>query len=144
MSKSMNTTVGGGLAMALALCSTLLLAGCAATNAAIDDVAQSTAFHERYPIKVKQQAGTNRKVAVTKECGDWSDNLAVTRSNTPYRNFGCAYQNNLAAMVANPRDFERPRAMTAASAANRSTAATIYYKSPETAFDPASVISTSN
>ena len=144
MFKSMKTTAVAGLGTALALCSTLLLAGCGATNAAIDDIAGSNAYYDRYPIKVKQQAGTNRKVAVTRECGDWSDNLAVTSSNTPYRNLGCAYQNNVAAMVANPRDFERPRAVTAVSAANRTTAATIYYKSPETAFDPASVISTSN
>ena len=67
------------------------------------------------PIKLSFE----RKVAVTKECGDWSDNLASTYSNQPYRNFGCANQQNIAAMVANPEDFEQPRAMSPVLAGNR-------------------------
>lgn len=60
-----------------------------------------------------------RKVAVTKECGDWSDNLAGNQYNEDYRNYGCATQNNLAAMASNPEDFETPRAMSPAPAAPR-------------------------
>ena len=67
------------------------------------------------PIKLSFE----RKVAVTKECGDWSDNLASSSSNQPYRNFGCATQQNIAAMVANPEDFEQPRAMSPVLAGNR-------------------------
>lgn len=74
-----------------------------------------------------------RKVAVTPECGDWSDNLANKPDNTPYLNFGCATQHNIAAMVANPEDFQRPRAMSPVTAANRTAAMTLYYKSPEAA-----------
>jgi pilus assembly protein CpaD len=68
-----------------------------------------------------------RKVAVTKECGDWSDNIASNQANTPYRNYGCAVQNNIAAMVANPEDFERPRAMSPANATDRTAVIAIYY-----------------
>lgn len=60
-----------------------------------------------------------RKFAVTSECGDWSENLSETYSNQNYKNFGCAGQHNLAAMVANPEDFETPRTSTSASASRR-------------------------
>jgi pilus assembly protein CpaD len=56
---------------------------------------------------------------VTKECGDWSDNLSETSTNQNYTNFGCSQQHNLAAMVANPSDFETPRTETSASATRR-------------------------
>jgi pilus assembly protein CpaD len=61
----------------------------------------------------------SRKFAVTKECGDWSDNLSETSTNQNYTNFGCSQQHNLAAMVANPSDFETPRTETSASATRR-------------------------
>jgi pilus assembly protein CpaD len=49
--------------------------------------------------------------AKTRECGDWSENLGVTRSNSPFPNLGCATQNNIAAMVADPRDLIGPQPM---------------------------------
>lgn len=52
-----------------------------------------------------------RKIAATKECGDWSTNVGNTPLNEPYPNFGCTLQHNFAAMVANPEDFERLRDM---------------------------------
>jgi pilus assembly protein CpaD len=60
-----------------------------------------------------------RKVAVTRECGDWSEDLSYTGTNESFSNFGCATQQNIAAMVANPEDFERPREMGPVLAANR-------------------------
>jgi pilus assembly protein CpaD len=54
-----------------------------------------------------------RTVAVTEECGSW-DNLAATHANEPYDNFGCAHQNNIAAMVANPQDLVVPQPSTPA------------------------------
>ena len=60
-----------------------------------------------------------RSVAVTKECGDWSTDLADTSSNEPYANNGCSTQNNIAAMVANPNDLVVPRQTTPAYAAAR-------------------------
>ncbi len=53
-----------------------------------------------------------RYVAMTKPCGDWSTNLADTASNDPRPNFGCAMQQNIAAMVADPRDLALPSTMT--------------------------------
>ncbi len=60
-----------------------------------------------------------RRVAATKPCGDWSRNLAENVKNDPYPNYGCTLQNNFAAMVANPEDFERPRTMSPSNAAGR-------------------------
>jgi pilus assembly protein CpaD len=39
--------------------------------------------------------------------------------NKNYKNFGCAYQNNLAAMVANPMDLLGPRQTGPIDAADR-------------------------
>lgn len=61
-----------------------------------------------------------RKVARTKPCGDWSENMAGNQYNEPYPNFGCAIQNNFAAMVANPEDFEQFRTATPAQGQSRS------------------------
>jgi pilus assembly protein CpaD len=68
-----------------------------------------------------------RKVAVTTECGDWSENLQGNQSNSTYPNQGCALQQNIAAMVANPEDFETPRAMSPAYVSARMTPMKKYY-----------------
>ena len=59
-----------------------------------------------------------RSVAVTKECGDWSKDLGNT-GNEPYPNFGCATQNNIAAMIQNPVDINVPRPVDPAYSATR-------------------------
>ncbi len=84
-----------------------------------------TSYRGAGPIRISYV----RKVAVTRECGDWSENLAVTSRNEPSPNFGCALQHNTAAMVSDPQDFETPRAMTPVwgpAAANRTAAILIY------------------
>jgi pilus assembly protein CpaD len=48
--------------------------------------------------------------------------------NRPYWNLGCAYQHNLAAMVANPEDFVQPRASTPSYAPRRQTVMEKYRK----------------
>ncbi len=50
--------------------------------------------------------------ARTYACGQTWENLAATRDNTAYQNFGCAVSSNLAAQVADPRDLQTPRAAT--------------------------------
>ncbi|MFT3733374.1 MAG: CpaD family pilus assembly protein [Hyphomicrobium sp.] len=61
-----------------------------------------------------------RYVAEAPNCGqDWSENLARTYQNTPYPNFGCAGQRNLAVQVANPADLLGPRTMTPRDANRR-------------------------
>lgn len=56
-----------------------------------------------------------------KKCGDWSENLAFTMSNDTPANFGCAVQQNIAAMIADPRDLMGPREMGESDGARRAT-----------------------
>jgi len=59
--------------------------------------------------------------ASTNECGAWPESYTQTSKNQPPWSFGCATQNNLAAMVANPRDLIVPRNSSAADAQRRDT-----------------------
>jgi pilus assembly protein CpaD len=59
--------------------------------------------------------------ARTARCGDWSENLAYSADNQTPRNFGCAVQQNIAAMVADPRDLLGPRPMDDGDTARRMT-----------------------
>lgn len=67
------------------------------------------------PVIVSYQ----RYYANPSPCGNWPDNLAEEPLNKAYEEFGCATQNNLAAMVANPRDLIQPRTMTPGDATRR-------------------------
>lgn len=67
------------------------------------------------PIRISYQA----LVASTNKCGLWPKDLATTYQNKHYENFGCAYQNNLAAQIANPNDLQGPRKPTEIDATNR-------------------------
>jgi pilus assembly protein CpaD len=58
-------------------------------------------------------------VARTDACGDWSDNVADTAANVNSKNFGCSVQQNIAAMVADPRDLQTPSAMGSSDATRR-------------------------
>jgi pilus assembly protein CpaD len=57
----------------------------------------------------------------TDRCGDWSENLAYTLDNATPRSFGCSVQQNIAAMVADPRDLVQPRSFEPGDA-NRAVA----------------------
>jgi len=59
--------------------------------------------------------------AHTDKCGDWSENLAFTLDNSTPKNFGCAVQQNIAAMVADPRDLVQPRGFEPADANRAAT-----------------------
>lgn len=61
------------------------------------------------PIRV---AYTKLKAQTATKCGQWPDDLANSEirknwTNTPYYNFGCAYQNMLAQQTADPIDLVR-------------------------------------
>lgn len=71
-----------------------------------------------------------RAYAVTKECGDWSENLAESTRNASYPNFGCAMQHNIAAMVSDPMDFEVPSGMGNVPARRRVKVMTDYGTAP--------------
>ena len=49
--------------------------------------------------------------AHTQACGNWSENEAFTLDNQTPKNFGCSVHQNIAAMVADPRDLLGPGAM---------------------------------
>lgn len=61
----------------------------------------------------------DRYYASTAKCGTKLRNLGQNFNNENYANFGCAYQHNLAKMVANPRDLIRPATISGASAERR-------------------------
>lgn len=63
-----------------------------------------------------------RYVAKGPECGEWPDNLAKNPKNETYWNYGCAYQHNMAAMIANPKDLVEPRTMTVRTGERRDDA----------------------
>jgi len=66
--------------------------------------------------------------AHTKACGDWSEDESFTMENHTSANFGCAVQQNIAAMVADPRDLLGPGAMSPASTNRRATVMDHYEK----------------
>ncbi|MCJ8323698.1 MAG: CpaD family pilus assembly protein [Rhizobiales bacterium] len=60
-----------------------------------------------------------RYYASVAKCGAGNQNLGTNYLNKNYQTFGCAYQNNLAAMISNPKDLISPSALSAASAERR-------------------------
>ncbi len=66
---------------------------------------------------------------VDSRCDEWSEDLAQTNrlksmENRPVPNFGCSFQKNLAAQVANPVDLVRPREETPIDSTKRLNAVT--------------------
>jgi pilus assembly protein CpaD len=61
-----------------------------------------------------------RPTAVAPECGHWHRDIGRERERLHYPEFGCATQSNLAGMVANARDLQRPQDEQPRSAERRS------------------------
>jgi pilus assembly protein CpaD len=74
-----------------------------------------------------------RHFASTPECGDWSRSVTETGYNEAYANFGCAQQHNIAALVADPKDINVPRASTPPDAMRRANVLTDYRAKTDTA-----------
>lgn len=68
-----------------------------------------------HPVRIAYRA----LAASTTPCGKWPEDLANNPENKHYANFGCSYQNNMAAMIANPADLLGPRATTEVDPAKR-------------------------
>lgn len=64
----------------------------------------------------------NMRAQVASNCGSWPEDMLARVDNRNWANFGCSYQNNLAAQIANPADLIAPRARTPIDAENRSNA----------------------
>ncbi len=63
-----------------------------------------------------------RMTAGTGPCGRWPDDILNTGENKHYANFGCAYQQNLAAQLDNPMDILGPRKLKEIDPENRAAA----------------------
>jgi pilus assembly protein CpaD len=61
----------------------------------------------------------NHIAASTAPCGPWMDDITKSDANRHYGSFGCATQQNLAAVIDNPLDLLYPRGMSPADAARR-------------------------
>ncbi|RWE35432.1 MAG: pilus assembly protein CpaD [Mesorhizobium sp.] len=68
--------------------------------------------------------------AQTDKCGRWPADLVETSENKHYADFGCSYQNNLAAQMANPNDLLGPRKQTTIDAERRGQVIDDYRKVP--------------
>jgi pilus assembly protein CpaD len=79
--------------------------------------------------------GYNAHVEGCARGNDWSKDWSDTSDNQPTPSFGCSVQNNIAAMVADPRDLVQPRTMDAADATRRSTVMGHYEKGEVTQAD---------
>lgn len=85
------------------------------------DAAETTA-----PIRVSY----NAMQAQTGKCGRWPEDILNNAENKHYANFGCSYQNNLAAQIANPSDLLGPRKPTTIDAGKRGVAIETWQQTP--------------
>ena len=82
-----------------------------------------------------------RMTAAVGPCGVWPEDLGPSIKdptyfeNKSYYNFGCAYQRNMAAMVANPSDLVQPRPETPSYTARRTEGFDKYRKGAPTTTD---------
>lgn len=60
--------------------------------------------------------------ASTKPCGRWPEDMLAHHDNKHWANFGCSYQNNLAAQIAEPADLLGPRKSSEIDPENRAGA----------------------
>jgi pilus assembly protein CpaD len=77
----------------------------------------------------------SRVVARTDQCGQWPDQLTNNSENRNYHNFGCATQQNLAAIVENPLDLVYPRDSAPPDAGRRGTVLENYRQGTATQSD---------
>jgi pilus assembly protein CpaD len=83
---------------------------------------QAGAAEMSAPVRV----GYARLRAHTDQCGRWPEDILQNAENKHYADFGCSYQNNLAAQMANPADLLGPRKQSPIDAANRSKVIDVY------------------
>jgi pilus assembly protein CpaD len=69
--------------------------------------------------------------AQTNKCGRWPEDILDNAENKHYADFGCSYQNNLAAQIADPADLLGPRKLSEVDAEERSVVIDEYRKAPE-------------
>lgn len=90
---------------------------------------RSSGAEQRAPIVVSYMVYQ----ATPSACGQWDTNLSFSPLNKVSPNFGCATQNNIAALVENPRDLVEPETMTGADQARRAVTLKKYREGEVTA-----------
>jgi pilus assembly protein CpaD len=70
------------------------------------------------PIRI---AYPRMQALVPHRCGVWPDQVPMNNTNEDYWNYGCATQQNIAAMVIEPTDLVTPRAEDASDPVRRTT-----------------------
>jgi pilus assembly protein CpaD len=73
---------------------------------------------------------------VVPTCGIWPEKEPNPFDNSQYENFGCATQQNLAAMVANPGDLLTPQGMTPANGGRSASVVKTYVDTGNTGWQP--------
>lgn len=90
------------------------------TEAAIPATAISYHNYDAYgDSKASLGLKFSRYYASTPKCGVAMNDLSRNYNNKNYKNFGCAYQNNIAAMISNPKNLLGPALTSGASAERR-------------------------
>ena len=87
---------------------------------------QSASVEASAPVRV---AYISTK-AQTDKCGRWPEDMLQSSENKHYADYGCSYQNNLAAQMANPADLLGPRKQTPIDAERRGVVIDGYRKAP--------------
>jgi pilus assembly protein CpaD len=113
----------GGDARALSQLKKILAANGVASDAVQFTTYEPASGDAQAPISISFVAYT----ATAAECGnDWPKNLGFEPRNTPYSNFGCSTQHNMAAIIADPRDLIEPRPTGPSDATRRSDVVSKY------------------
>ena len=81
------------------------------------------------PVRITYRMVT----ASTDQCGKWPEDISESAENKHYKDYGCSYQNNFAAQLANPADLLGPRGTSDIDATKRQKVISDYQKaSPST------------
>jgi len=88
--------------------------------------------HDATTASDRVEIGYISYTAHTDKCGDWSQDAGDTASNLPMPDFGCSVQQNIAAMVSDPRDLVTPRGMDPSDPTRRQTVLSTYEKGQTT------------
>jgi pilus assembly protein CpaD len=73
-------------------------------------------------------------VAVAASCeGNWTQDIGEEPRNLPYQNYACSTQQNLAAILEDPRDLVQPRQQDPSDAMRRGVVLDKYRKGEPTA-----------
>lgn len=103
-------------------------------DAGVPEAAISVAaYPQGAPVRSDLIVSFTRYTATPSACGIWTGIAEADSRNIRTPNFGCATQNNLAAMIADPRHLVEPADMTSPDSASRIRAVRAYREGAVTA-----------